>query len=362
MPYLIPRNFSKRNFRDFTPEIAVRFLGANRGKPGITGFSPWGSMNNKFIKIFVIILAILIGLGIVKDQIIKAAVQVGASQVLGTDVRVGGFSFGILRQSVRVKAFQIDNPKGFPKGSMLDVTQVGVDYDLPALLTGKLHFPLVILDLNEMVVVKNQDGVLNVDALKVAEKKEAAPAGKPAQPLSLKIDELRLNVNKVVYKDYTQGKEPLIQVFDVNLKNKTYQDIQSAQQLAALIMAEAMKSTAIKGAKIYGVATILGAGFLPAGIAGTLLGKDSAQAEFGVSFDRSYQAALEVIKGNGVVTDENKTAGVIKAEVSGHNVTVKVMKLEQGKTEIVITVRKFLIPQPEVAQGILYQIQEKLNK
>src|SRR3989344_824960 len=187
-------------------------------------------MNNKFIKIFVIILAILIGLGIVKDQIIKAAVQVGASQVLGTDVRVGGFSFGILRQSVRGKAFQIVNPKGFPKGSMLDVTQVGVDYDLPALLGGKLHFPLVILDLNEMVVVKNQDGALNVDALKVAEKKEATPAAKPekaSQPLSLKIDVLRLNVSKVIYKDYTQGKEPLVQVFDVNLKDKTYKDIQS---------------------------------------------------------------------------------------------------------------------------------------
>ena len=320
---------------------------------------------NKPVRIIIIVLAVLIGLGIIKDQLIKAAVEIGASRVLGANVRVGGFSFGILRQSVRVKALKVDNPKGFPKESMLDITEVGVDYDLPALLGGKLHFPLVILDLNEMVVVKNQDGALNVDALKVAEKKEATPAAKPekaSQPLSLKIDVLRLNVSKVIYKDYTQGKEPLVQVFDVNLKDKTYKDIQSAQQLAALIMVEAMKPTAIKGAKIYGVATILGAGFLPAGIAGTLLGKDSAQAEFGVSFDRSYQAALEVIKGNGVVTDENKTAGVIKAEVSGHNVTVKVMKLEQGKTEIVITVRKFLIPQPEVAQGILYQIQEKLNK
>ena len=49
-----------------------------------------------------------------------------------------------------------------------------------------------------------------------------------------------------------RGKEPLVQVFDVNLKDKTYKDIQSAQQLAALIMVEAMKPTAIKGAKIYG--------------------------------------------------------------------------------------------------------------
>jgi hypothetical protein len=172
---------------------------------------------------------------------------------------------------------------------------------------------------------------------------------------------LRLNVNRVIFKDHTQGKEPLVQVFDVNLKDKTYKDIQSAQQLAALIMVEAMKPTAIKGAKIYGVATILGAGFLPAGIAGTLLGKDSAQAEFGASFDKAYQTALEVIGKAGTIVSTNKTEGLIKADVTGRTVTAKIAKLDQGKTRIVIAARKFLIPQPEVAQGILYQIQEKLK-
>lgn len=319
----------------------------------------------KTIKIIIVVLAVFIGLGIVKDQIIKAAVQAGASRVLGTDVRVGGLSFGILRPSVRVRAFKIDNPQGFPKGSMLDITEAGVDYDLPALLAGKLHFPLVILDLNEMVVIKNPDGVLNVDALKVAGKKETAPVKKqekPSEPFSLEIDVLRLNVNRVIFKDYTRGKEPLVQVFDVNLKDKTYKDIQSAQQLAALIMVEAMKPTAIKGAKIYGVATVLGAGFLPAGIAGTLLGKDSARTEFGVSFDRVYQSALDILRENGTITGTSRTDGMIKADVNGHNVTAKITKLEQGKTEVVITARKFLIPRPELVQGILYQIQEKSNK
>lgn len=321
--------------------------------------------NKKVVKIIIIVLAVFIGLGIAKDQIIKAVVQTVVSQVLGTDVRVGGLSFGVLRPSVRVRAFKIENPKGFPKGSMLDVTEVGVNYDLPALLAGKLYFPLVILDLNEMVVIRNPDGALNVDALKAAGKKEAAPAVRPeksSKPLSLKIDVLRLNVNRVVFKDYTRGKEPLVQVFDVSLEDKTYKDIQSAQQLAALIMVEAMKPTAIKGAKIYGAAAVLGAGFLPAGIAGTLLGKDSAQSEFGVSFDQVYQAALDILRKNGTIVGTSKSEGAIKANVNGHNVTAKITKLGQGKTMVVITARKFLIPRPEVAQGILYEIQEKLNK
>lgn len=320
--------------------------------------------NNKAVRILAVVFVVFVVLGVVKDFAIKAAVEAAASRLLGADVRIGGFSLGLLRQSMRVRAFKIGNPPGFPQGTMLDVTEVGVDYDLSALLSGKLHFPLVILNLNEMVVVKNPDGILNVDALKVAEKNEAAPAGKPekpSKPLSLKIDVLRLNVGKVIYKDYTRGQEPFVQVFDVNLKDKTYTDIQSAQQLAALILVESMKPTAIQGAKIYGVAAVLGAGFLPAGIAGTLLGTDSGRQEFDVSFEQAYQAALEGIRKNGTITSENKTEGVIKAGVSGHNVTVRITKRDQRKTEIVVAARKFLIPKPEVAQGILRQIQEKIQ-
>ncbi len=319
---------------------------------------------NKPVKIIIIVLAVFIGLGIVKDQIIKAAVQAGASRVLGTYVRVGGLSFGVLRPSVRVRAFKIDNPQGFPKGIMLDITEVGVDYDLPALLAGRLHFPLVILDLNEMVVVKNQDGVLNVDALKVAGEKETAPVKKqekPSEPLSLKIDVLQLNVNRVIFKDYTQGKGPLVQVFDVNLKDKTYKDIQSAQQLAALVMVEAMKPTAIKGAKIYGVATVLGAGFLPAGIAGTLLGKDSAQAEFNVPYDQTYKVSVAALKEAGTVESEDISAGTIRATVSGATVTVKVAKKDPQKSEVTVSARKYMVPKPRIAGGVLYQIKEKLK-
>jgi len=47
-----------------------------------------------------------------------------------------------------------------------------------------------------------------------------------------------------------------------------------------------MKGAGIKGAGIYGVATILGLGFLPAGVAGVLVGEDTSQAEFNIGYDK----------------------------------------------------------------------------
>lgn len=321
--------------------------------------------NNKGLKLIVIILVLFVVVIFLKDQIIKSIVEVAASKVLGTDIHIGGLSFGVLRQSVRVKDLKVKNPKGFPEGIMLDVPEAGVDYDLPALLKGKMHFPVIILNLNEVVVVKNKDGQLNVDALNVVKKKEAGepqPEEKePSKHLPLKIDVLRLNVNRVIYKDYSQGTEPFIQVFDVGLKNKTYKDIDSAQQLVALVLVEAMKPTAIKGAKIYGISALLGAGFLPAGIAGMLIGEDSGQQEFAVGYDQAYRAALEVLKGKGSIKSENKDEGIIKADVRGHDVTARLTKLGQNKTEVVIAARQFFIPKPAMAQGILYELQERLK-
>ena len=54
LPYFIPRNFSLRNFRDFTLEIAKRFLRASRGKLCPTGFA-------RVIPSFVIATIIFIG-------------------------------------------------------------------------------------------------------------------------------------------------------------------------------------------------------------------------------------------------------------------------------------------------------------
>jgi len=189
-----------------------------------------------------------------------------------------------------------------------------------------------------MVVVKNKDGLLNVDALKVAQKPDK-PAKVPEEkkkkkkkktkPMSMQIDALTLNIGKVVYKDYSRGEPPSVEAYDGGIKGKTYKNITSAQKMAVLIMVEAMGQTAIKGAKIYGAAAILGVGFLPAGVVGVLIGKDSGSSEFNVDYNRAYQASVDTLRDMGAIIKEDKGGGLIKAKVDGSNVTVKFMKKAQ---------------------------------
>ncbi len=320
-------------------------------------------VNNKALRIVFIVFAVLFVLAILKDQVIKTTVAAAASSVLGTKVSIDGFSLGIVKQSVRIKGFKIYNPSGFPSGLLLNMEEVSVNYDLPALLGGKLHIPMAVIDLQEMVVVKNKEGKLNVDALKVTEKAAEKPSPaqpeKPAKQMPMQIDVITLNIGRVIFKDYSKGEPPVIQAYDVQIKDKTYKNISSAQQFAVLVLVEAMKPTAIKSAQAYAAATILGVGFLPAGVAGAILGKDHAAAEFSINSARLYDIALQVLKKSGEIIKEDQAQKTIKAKVDGSDVNVSIDQKTGGQAAITISARKFMLPKQEIAEGILYQIQEK---
>lgn len=319
----------------------------------------------KWHKILLIITLILIGLVIVKDQLIKATINTVGSSVVGAPLKVGKFSLGLFSQKISLKDIKLYNPEGFPKEPLIDIPEVRVDYDLPALIGGKLHLSLVILDLKEMVVVKNKEGQMNVDSLKVSqpsekpkEEKKEEKAKKDSQPMPMQIDELRLNLGKVVYKDYTKGDQPVIEAFDVGFKDKVYKDIDSPQKLISIVLLESMKATSIQGAKIYAVASFLG----PAGLAaGVLISDDDVNADFEQSFEKVYEVSLNLVKEIGELKSEDSAKGIIKAKVNGNDVTIQIKKQSATTTQVVISARKLMLPKPKVAGGVLHQLTQKLE-
>jgi hypothetical protein len=152
----------------------------------------------------------------------------------------------------------------------------------------------------------------------------------------------------------------VVQVYDINLK-KSYKNITSAQQMAALILSEPMKQAGIKGAAIYGVAALTGVGFIPVVVAATLSDKDSAQQDMNVAIARLYDTSLSVLTRIGKVSKEDKAAGIISGQVGGASVTIKLKSLSAGKTKIAISAKKYMLPKPEIASGVLYQISEQLK-
>ncbi len=315
-------------------------------------------MKNRLLRIAIIAVLSFVFLGVVKNPLAGLIVSGVSSKVVGAPVKIGGFSLGIFRPAVRIKNFRLYNPKGYPREVLIDIPEISVGYDLAALFKKRLHLYFLTVNLQEMVVIKSKDGKLNVDSLQVAQKKKDE---KPSEALPMQIDTFTLSIGKVVYKDFSVGEKPSIKVYEVGIKNKTYKNITSAQQLAVLVLTEPMKATAIKGAKIYGAATILGIGLLPVGIVSVFAAKDNAQADFEVGFDRAYSVSLEVLRQMGELVKEEKGQGIITGTVSGCDVNIRIIKKTEKSLQIAVSARKLLMPKPQIAGGVLREIYEKLK-
>ncbi len=219
---------------------------------------------------------VIIGLGIVvislaciatfKNLVIKSVVTTVASRITGAPVHMDSFSLNILSSTIHISGFKMYNPGGFPEGILVSCPKIKVIYDRVILFKPKLHLLIVEIELKEMGLTKNKEGKLNVDSLKIVKRSEFSP------PIPMQTDLLTLSIGKIVYKDYTIGAEPGVQVYDVNIR-KCYKSIPTVQQLALLVLAEPMKAAGIKGAAIYGAAMLTGGAMLPGAVAAKFIGK-----------------------------------------------------------------------------------------
>ena len=202
---------------------------------------------NKKVKILIIVLVILFVGSIVKNSLFQSVLAGALSKATHVPVRIGSTNLGILSGKLTLRGIRIYNPKSFPEKLMLDAPLVAVHLDSSALFQRRLHFKDVKLNVKEIIVIKNRDGQLNVDALKATgeeKRKSEAPKSKTEMP-PLKIDRLSLTVGRVVYKDYSGGGSPMVQEFDVNIQDRVYTNIENPAAIVSLIMFEALTRTTL---------------------------------------------------------------------------------------------------------------------
>jgi len=193
------------------------------------------------------IVAVTFVLSFFKDVIIKTSVEKGVEIVTGLQMKMQSLKVGIIKTLVGIRNLRLFNPPGFKDKIMLDMPEIYIDYDLGAILKGKIHLEEMRINMNEFMVVKNEKGVLNLDSLKVvqAQQEGAKPGAKEkGKAPEIQIDSLELKIGKVIYKDYSQGGKPVVKEFPINLSEK-YQNITNPYSLVSLIVVKALMNTTI---------------------------------------------------------------------------------------------------------------------
>jgi hypothetical protein len=230
--------------------------------------------------------------------------------------------------------------------------------DRESLFRGRLRFLLLEIDIRNLSVVKNAQGKLNIQSLPIQSRPNQSGTSLSKPPL---VETLRLSVATVAYKDYTKGDKPTMQVVEVNLKDRSFEDVPSTSEVVNIVLSQALKDTAWKTAVIYGAATAASVSLLPVGAAVIVAGNDSAKKTAETSLPQAFAAAQAALNELGSVTSHNEGRDHLKASVQGSEVTVALSAKEAAGVEIIVKARKLLIPQPKTAEAVLFQIMENLE-
>ncbi len=185
-------------------------------------------MKKKILISLVIVLVLFLAL---RDFFIKQAIESIGFSVLGAQVKVGEFSLSLITRQVHMKDFKIYNPENFTNNMLIDIARIDVHFQPIDLLSGKMYFSLIDLDVRQLAIEKNKETQFNVASLKIKPQKSD-------KPLDLRIDELRLNVDQVTLRDETKGGEVKETSHGVGLHKKVFKNITSPQQLVALVLFE----------------------------------------------------------------------------------------------------------------------------
>jgi len=310
---------------------------------------------------FLLVVLIISLLAAFRDILIKSAVELASPNLIGAKIEMGEFSLRLLTHKIHIKNFRMYNPPGFPDQVFLVMPEMDLNVDVPQLMKGKMHFPLVVFNMEKMIIFKNKEGKLNVDSIKIIQEQMAANKGKPMKLPVFKIDLLELNIGKVILEDYTHAPPVRVEAYDVNIKDQKIRNINGIPKLMAAVIVEAMKPTAIRSAGIFAAEALLGVGFLPAVAIGIAIAQDDVTADLSHSFDSVYQDALKLVQGLGTVKKADAKKGQILAKVYGVDITVNIQDTGWNKSHIMIKARQYFLAKLEIANGLLYQLTERLK-
>jgi len=310
------------------------------------------------VAILVIFTAVVVfGVVLESNQLTRLVVTIGATNIVGAPVHIGSASLDKTTYKLHIKGFKVYNPKGFADEILADIPEIYVEYGEGALAAHELHLKTLKLNLKTLTVIKDKSGKYNVDELRIT---------KDVEQISMLIDTLILTADEVIYKDFTKGKKPLIREFKVGIKNKTYKNITTAEELGRKILSEILAKTTIRGVAVFGAAALAGIALVPPiglPIAAAILfsGNATVKADFNKDYDTVYAASRDTLKKMGKITSEKKDKGIIKGSVKGTGVKIK-LETHDERVHVIVSARKLIRPNTEISGGILYEISRKLKK
>ena len=189
-----------------------------------------------FLKVLVLIVLLTSLIVLFLPKAVKSHIKSRLAQAIGLPLQVGEIDLSFTSPQFLLKDLLLSNPNGFPSAEMAQISRVQVQYVPSFAFLGGLDVQKVEINFNELRVVRNETGGIN---LPVQPPLSAAAADV--------IDEVVLNLGSVTYTDLSGG-EPVQKTFDVGLVNAVYRNVKGIAGIMEIVNWEVRKRIGIQEA------------------------------------------------------------------------------------------------------------------
>ena len=198
---------------------------------------------------FIAVLAILAVVAFAfRNFLVRKGMETAVTEVTGFPLTVGSFKLGITSSRVEIRDLHLENPEGFEDPRCLHANRIVADLEAKSVFGKVLHIEELVVNIPEVVVVKNAKGETNLDRLKAlgGEAKEKTEKVKK-EPLRWKCDRMHLKMGKVVFLDYTDAKggKPKKDEWKLDVDEK-FKDLDGPDKVVKIIVLKVITNTPVK--------------------------------------------------------------------------------------------------------------------
>ena len=209
---------------------------------------PWAS---RLVIGFLIFFFIFV---VVRRTILTNVARLIIGRTTHFKVELGHFDINPFLGALSVKDVKFYNPPEFGSGLFLDLKEVYIDLNIIDFFTRRMiHVQKLKLNLNEITVVRNAQGKVNLTTLTPVSSsqheqprtmKQKTPAREEKMPFL--IDELYLTMRKVNYLDYSKNPtEPKKYGFDMKVNETVMKNVTNPAAIMGTIVLEIAYHTTI---------------------------------------------------------------------------------------------------------------------
>lgn len=156
-------------------------------------------MKKLFWKLLAVLVLLVVVLFLARNIIARKAVEIGAKKITGFPLEIGSIDLGLFSSKVEVHDVKLMNPSGFQEKMFVDMPQLYVDYRLGSMLSGAPHINDMLINIKQLVVVRNEKGDSNAMKLKGVVSSGGSSSTK------YRVDKLRIHVGTVTLKDHSRA-------------------------------------------------------------------------------------------------------------------------------------------------------------